>query len=161
MTRIFFAALIPVFLVFATALPAHAADPTVTYDKSDPEMNDAIRAARKRLDWFLEGVESGRLPRDGASLKVAVPKSDGGAEHIWMFDFKRDGNRFEATVGNEPAYVPGMKLGDRYSFGREQISDWIYFRGEMMHGAYTLRVMLPRLPKREADQLRAVLAPLE
>ena len=160
MTRLF-CAIAVCFALLPVASPSHAddPDPTITFSKSDEEMNRAIREARSRLDWFLDGIESGRLPADGAALKVAVPKGDGGAEHIWMFDFERTGDRFVGTVGNRPVHVADMQLGDRYSFSRGQISDWIYLRGEMMHGAYTLHVMLTRMPARDAEQLRRSLAP--
>lgn len=70
-------------------------------------------------------------------------------------------NTLEATVANDPVHVRHIvKLGDRYSFALQQNSDWMYYEGDVIHGGYTIRVLLPRLPKEQADAFKAVLAPL-
>ena len=144
----------------AGSLPVRAGDPIINFRTGDPEMNAAITEARSTLDGFLSGIADGSIPAADASLKVAVPSSQG-AEHIWMGAFQRlaDGS-FQATVGNEPNFVPDLKLGDRYVFEAGQISDWMYFANDQLHGAYTLRVMLPRMPAHQAAQFLAILAPL-
>ena len=47
-----------------------------------------------------------------------------------------------------------VKLGQRYSFTRKEISDWSYIAGGKMHGNYTLRVALESMPKEEAEALK-------
>ena len=42
----------------------------------------------------------------------------------------------------------------------DEITDWLFVANGEMHGAYTLRVMLPRLPEAQAAEFRAMLAPL-
>ena len=148
------------FLPMADQNTANAGDPIVMFDPSDPEMNEAIRQARLTLRVFFEKLVNGEA--ESPSIKVAVPDGDDNAEHIWMSGLSlRDDKRLEATVANDPVYVTHlMKIGDRYAFTVDQISDWMYYRGEMIHGAYTLRVMLPRMPEDQADGFRSVLAPL-
>lgn len=140
---------------------ALADDPVVLFEQGNPEMNAAIRAARATLDDFLEDLANGMIPREGAAVKVAVPKSHGNAaEHLWMAQITRHGERFEASVDNEPVAVETLKIGDRYAFSRDQISDWNFWSDGALHGAYTLRVMLPRLSPDRADYYRNILVPL-
>ena len=131
-------------------------DPFVAYEPNDPEMNAAIKSARATLDTFLASPE---FELDTAALKAALPH-DNGAEHIFMLDVRRDGDLFEGTIGNAPVYLPGLRQGDRHRFGYDQISDWTYSTGGKIHGGYTVRAMLSRLPQAEADALAARLAPL-
>jgi uncharacterized protein YegJ (DUF2314 family) len=145
----------------ARQTPALAGDPVILYSDSDPEMNEAIDAARATLDGFLEFYFSPDFNADGGALKVAIPTPDGGAEHIFVSRIERKGpTAFEGSIDNEPHNLPSLRLGDRYQFSRDQISDWNYWKDQKLHGSYTLRAMLPRLPKAQADAYGAMLAPL-
>ena len=153
-----------VFCLMALALlvaPAESADETIQFADDDAAMNAAIAEARATLDGFLALYESGQIDREGAALKVAVPTTEGlCCEHLWMASFSREGDVFRAVVANEPADVNYLQLGQPYQFTRENISDWNYNADGKIHGAYTLRVMLPRMDPRQAAEFRAVLAPL-
>ena len=155
------AALLSVVVVVSEATMSSAADPTFLFSSTDPEMNTAIKSARSTLEDFLNLTQSGGFCGTDSSLKVAVPYGDDNQEHIWMGDFQlQSDGRFEATVGNDPVYVTGLNFGDRYAFGRDQISDWMYWEDGHIHGAYTLRVLLPQMPAEQADEFRTILAPL-
>ena len=150
-----------VLLSLLIAAPAQAGDPTVAYSPNDPEMNTAIDAARDSLDGFLGLYFDPATRFQAAALKIAIPADGGGAEHIYVVDIARDGRtHFVGTIDNDPVRLPQISLGDRYRFSRDQISDWNYFKDGKLHGAYTLRVMLPRMAKEQADQYRQILAPL-
>ena len=149
-----------IVLSLLTFVPLAMADGTVvTSRSSDPQMNSARQQARDRLDWFLNGIENGSIPVAMASLKVAVPKPDGGAEHLWVESFTSNREGFVGVIANDPVVV-SLNRDDRYKFSRKQITDWMFWKDGKIHGGYTLRAMLPRLPKEEADELRALLAPL-
>lgn len=143
------------------ALPAQAADPVVAFATDDPEMTAAIEAARTTLDNVLERKATGGIPAEALSLKVAIPKTGGGSERIYVNGIVQiDEATFEGLLANEPDALPDLKIGDRYRFTHDQIVDWLFVVNGKMHGSYTLRVMLPQLPKDQADQFRAMLAPL-
>ena len=148
-------------LLVGSFSPTMAGDPTYLFSSDDPEMNDAIKGARATLDDFLNLIQTGGFGGSDPSVKVAVPYGADNREHIWMGDFQMaaDGS-FEATVANAPVNISGMNLGDRYAFNRDQISDWMYFDNNKIHGAYTLRAMLPRMSAEQAAGFREALAPL-
>ena len=148
-------------LITALVTPALAADPTITFAPDDPEMSAAIKAARATLDNVLERKATGGIPAEALSLKIAIPKEGGGTERIYVNGIVQiDETTFEGLIANDPKALPDMKMGDRYRFTRDQIADWLFVANGQMHGSYTLRVMLPKLPKDQADRFRAMLAPL-
>lgn len=144
------------------SLPAAGGgEEVVLYDDDDREMNAAIDAARGTLDGFLAKLDDPSFRPEMASLKVAIPTPDGGAEHIFLTGINRLGpDSFEGMINNDPVNLPDLALGDRYRFDRDQISDWNYVMDGRIHGSYTLRVMLPRLPADQAEKLDRMLAPL-
>ena len=148
-------------LAAALSGPALAGDPVIEFRPDDPEMNAAIEGARETLDNVLERFATGGIPKDALSLKVAIPKPGGGDERIFVGAVEQKGpTEFSGTIDNNPNSLPDLKLGDRYEFTHEQIVDWLFVMNGQMHGAYTLRVMLPHLPKDQAEGFRAMLAPL-
>ncbi len=153
--------ILAVFLGGVLLPTAHAAESVVTFAVDDPEMAPAIEAARETLDNVLERKATGGIPAEALSLKVAIPKEGGGAERIYLNGIVQiDETTFEGLLANDPSAVPDLKMGDRYRFTHDQIVDWLFVANGQMHGSYTLRVMLPKLPKAQADQFRAMLAPL-
>ncbi len=150
--------------LLCTATLANAADPTVDFGDNDAAMNTAIEQARASFDDFWTRVANADgLSDHGASIKVAVPipGQPGSHEHIWMGPCKRIGGvHFICIVNNDPVDVD-LKPGDAYPFSREAVSDWMIRRDDgKVEGAYTLRVILPRLSKDQADTLRPLLLPL-
>jgi len=50
--------------------------------------------------------------------------------------------------------VKKVKLGQEYTFTRNEISDWMYMAAGKMQGNYTLRVELESMPPKEAAALK-------
>ena len=140
--------------------PAMAGDPVIDVPNANQEMKAAIAAARASIGaQFWPRMEDPR----GADLllvKVAVPTPDEGREHIWVERARRlaDGS-MTGFLMNEPNDFPGA-MGDRLDFAESWISDWMYRLDGKIHGAYTLRVLLPRMHPAQAAEYRATLAPL-
>jgi uncharacterized protein YegJ (DUF2314 family) len=120
-------------------------------------MNAAIAKARETLPVFWQHVMAGGPSESEHSLKLAL--SDGATiEHFWCGDLQ--GNSLAATcaIANEPEYVHTVRFGQRVEVDPSVISDWMYRRDGKIVGAETLRVIIPRLPKDEAEALSAMLA---
>ena len=64
-----------------------------------------------------------------------------------------------ATINNEPRDIAGLKIGQRVTVPLGQLTDWMYTREGKIHGGQTIRAIIPALPKAQADQYRAMLAP--
>lgn len=62
------------------------------------------------------------------------------------------------VISNEPVNVHSVSYGERIAVDPEIISDWLYYRDGKIVGGETIRVILPRLEKKEAATMRALLA---
>lgn len=148
-------------LAVASPTGASAQDQTFDYKGDDPVMNKAMETARDNLPRFFDEIRSPEVA--GIMLKVAVDATDIGhtLEHIWMTDCRRGAKKaFACIVANDP-HTSNVKQGQAYEFNMAEVTDWAYFDGQgKMHGAYTIRVILPQLPEDQAAEYRAILAPL-
>lgn len=139
--------------------PAAGEPPETLYtgEYDETAMDEAIADARANLDHFLASLQAG----PGEEHCVKAPIEDGEhVEHFWLVDISYEDGVFSGTVNNEPGLVSNVKLGDKVSLKKEEVSDWLYMADDRMHGNYTLRVMLPGMPPEQAEAFRAVLAPL-
>ena len=123
------------------------------YDQK--EMDEAIARARREVDTFIAILEK----EDGENFGVKAPVTDKGqTEHFWLSDITYKDGKFDGLIGNDPGIVSNVKLGDKWSIKKEDISDWMYMRDGKIHGTYTMRPLMKTLPKEEADALRSMLA---
>lgn len=128
-------------------------DPNVTQVRTDDEiMNAAMEKARETLPRFLE-MSKERVP-SRYSIKMPL-ETDGKVEHIWMVVTGYDGKTFAGKLSNTPAFSKAVAEGSDVTVAAEEISDWMITRKEGIYGAYTLRALLPRMPKEQADAYRA------
>jgi uncharacterized protein YegJ (DUF2314 family) len=141
----------------AFAQEQRAKDETIDFSRDDPEMNAAIKKARSSLVEFWKAFTSPRPGEQAFFLKVAIPYGQNRNEHFWLSNITRDGERLVGTIENDPNYAKHVGRGQRYAFDEDHISDWMFRRNGKIVGAETLRVMLPRMPKDQADGLRAQL----
>uniref|UniRef100_A0A9E7ZQS0 DUF2314 domain-containing protein n=1 Tax=Bosea sp. NBC_00436 TaxID=2969620 RepID=A0A9E7ZQS0_9HYPH len=156
--RILAAVLLAVAFAVPAVWQAHAQDPTYDYRTGDPEMAKAVAAARGSLPRFREDFQARRGER--FVVKVAIPvKGVDAREHIWMSLDAIEGDVFVGRLANEPRRLAPLVKGSPYRAADAMISDWGYVRGGLMHGNYTTRLMLKRLPAREAEALRQALSP--
>jgi uncharacterized protein YegJ (DUF2314 family) len=141
------------FLLVAAG-PSGAGDPIVMFKKGDTAMNTAIAKARSTLPAFLKALSSGE-----GMFSIKAPVTDSGfTEHIWLRGIEVSGADFVGVIDNDPAKIDNVKLGDPFRIAQSGITDWMVVRDSKIYGAYTLRAMLDRLPKEQADGLRARLA---
>lgn len=132
-----------------------AADKVEIVPDSDPEMARAYAKARASLDEFLSLMESKRPDLSDFSVKVGV-KDGARTEYFWLDELSRTGDDFTGTISNEPQFVEGVKIGQRYAFKRADIVDWMYVSGlGKMHGNFTACAMLTKEPAEQAAQIRA------
>jgi uncharacterized protein YegJ (DUF2314 family) len=131
-------------------------DEIVHMEDEAPAMRKAFEVARASLDDFLKLAKSPPDHLSSFALKVAVSQA-GNTEYFWVTDFKAKGAvQFTGEINNEPRLVKTVKLGQRYSFTRDQIVDWIYMdeAEQKMMGNFTMCALLTQESKEEAEQIR-------
>ncbi len=114
-------------------------DPVVKVEHDNEKMNAAMEKARDTFPLFLRNWKT--MPNDGASVKIAVPTPDDSLEHIWFEPITITNDEVTGTCANDPANVPGLKYGDKRTFKRSDISDWMIMVGRKCYGGYTIRVL--------------------
>jgi uncharacterized protein YegJ (DUF2314 family) len=154
--QIIVALLAALALTVAQFAPA-AADPVIAVPSEDAEMNAAIVKARASLPEFFKTFDNPGPGENGFSLKVRIPYGTGtSAEHFWLTDIERKGDKFAGTINGEPENAKQVQSGQRYEFGEQEISDWLFMRNGKMVGNETMRPLLERMPADEAERYRAL-----
>ncbi len=121
----------------------------------DPDMARAIGKAREDFHFFVQRLRRPQPGDENFAIKAGVTH-EGNVEHLWLTNVRVDGTGFEGEIANDPQVVP-LKLGDRWRGGLDQLSDWTFFSEGLMQGNFTLRAMLPRMPKAQREQARVML----
>ncbi len=123
------------------------------YDEA--EMDAAIARARSEVDEFIAEFEAG----NGEDFSVKAPIEDGDkTEHFWLTDITYSDGQFTGLIGNDPGVVSNVQFGDSWTIAKSDISDWMFFRDEKIHGNYTMRPLLKGMPADEAAAWREMLA---
>jgi uncharacterized protein YegJ (DUF2314 family) len=131
-------------------------DEIVHMEDEAPAMRKAFEVARSGLDEFLKLAKNPPDHYSSFALKVAVSQA-GNTEYFWVTDFTaKGGTQFTGEINNEPRLVKTVKLGQRYSFSRTQIVDWIYMdeAEQKMVGNFTMCALLTQESREEAEQIR-------
>ena len=119
------------------------------------EMDAAIARARGEVDVFIKELSQG----NGTNFAVKAPIDDQEkTEHFWLTDVVYRDGTFEGVIGNEPGVVTNVKMGQKWSLKKLEISDWMFMRGGKMYGNYTMRPLLKTMPADEAAKLQSLLA---
>ncbi|MGL4233567.1 MAG: YegJ family protein [Casimicrobium sp.] len=156
----FIALLSASFLALSLTTPntATAKDPDtlVRGGYNQAQMDAGIARARKEVNAFLDVLAKD----DADSFSVKAPITDkNGTEHFWLVDITYDKAKatFIGSIGNRPGIVRNVKAGQEWTIKRDEISDWMYTRGEKIHGGYTIDPLLATMPKDQAAAMKAKL----
>lgn len=119
----------------------------------DREMNAAIEKSRGSLGSFWRSYDTPASGETDHALKVAIP-GNGTTEHFWLTRIKRENGKISGVISNQPQSVTTVKMGQRYEFTPDMISDWTFKRNGKLVGNETMRVLLPRMPEEQAAVYR-------
>ena len=137
----------------APAIPAKQKDGVISVLSEDKDMNAAIQKARGALSSFWTSYGSPAAGEADHALKVAVA-GNGTTEHFWLTRIKREAGKISGVISNQPQSVKTVKVGQRYEFTEDMISDWTFKRNGKLVGNETMRVLLPRMPEEQAAVYR-------
>ena len=130
-------------------------DSVISVDSDDADMKAAMDRARAEVDAVIQKLQGGEI--EGMSVKVPI-KDGGETEHFWLNTVTFQAGTFTGTVDNDPETVHNVKLGDKVSVKKDEISDWLYMKDGKMHGNYTLRVLFKQMPPDEVAKYKRLLA---
>jgi uncharacterized protein YegJ (DUF2314 family) len=138
----------------AAAVPPSAPkDGVISVLSEDKEMNAAIEKARGSVGEFWKSYDGPAANETDHALKVAIA-GNGTTEHFWLTRIRREGDKFSGVISNRPQSVTSVKLGQRYEFTAEMVSDWTFKRNGKLVGNETMRALLPRMPEEQAAVYR-------
>lgn len=141
----------------AAAAPAQttqvAKERVISVLSEDKDMNAAIHKARASIGMFWKSYETPGAGETDHALKVAVA-GNGTTEHFWLTRIKRDGEKYSGVISNQPQSVKTVKIGQRFQFTADMVSDWTFKRHGKLVGNETMRVLLPRMPEEQAAVYR-------
>lgn len=119
------------------------------FDES--EMDAAIAKARATVDEFIEVLAE----RDADQFSIKAPITDSnGTEHFWITNISYENGTFSGKIANDPGIVEKVQFGDSWTVTEDGISDWMYVRGEKIHGGYTIDPLLDSYSEEEAQKMR-------
>ena len=135
-----------------------SSDGIVNVPSDDVEMNKAISDANQSLSHFWSVYESPKNGEGEFALKVRIEDKLGNVEHFWTTDIKKDNGKILGVIDNDPEYVKTVEFGQEIEIPEKDISDWTYVKNEKIYGGFTIRVLLDRISKQEAEQIRSQLS---
>lgn len=137
----------------ASAAPVVPKERVISVLSEDKEMNAAIQSARHSIASFWRSYDGPGPGEADHALKVAVA-GNGTTEHFWLTRIKREGDKISGVISNQPQSVKTVRIGQRYVFSEDMISDWTFKRNGKLVGNETMRVLLPRMPEEQAAVYR-------
>ena len=131
-------------------------DPDPIVQADDPEMEAAVREARRNVYVLTSALQgAGERPR-AVSVKVAVKDGDA-VETLTLTDVHLENGNLVGRIDDPPMRVQNVQMGQQYSVVPHEVVDWFIIRGDQMQGGYTFRVMRSRLDPEQRAELDSAL----
>jgi uncharacterized protein YegJ (DUF2314 family) len=129
---------------------------TIDVHETDHKMNVAIKNAIQTFPEFLDRYTNRKETDTEFSVKVMI-EDQYGVEHFWVSDIEIKEDMFVGYIANEPQQVKSVVLGQKVNFQKQIISDWAYNDNGIRQGSFTLKVLLNRMPKGQADYYKRII----
>ena len=131
-------------------------DEVILVGRDDPEMVAAIKKARASLPAFWQRFSNPGANEESFLIKVMISDAFG-VEHFWCGRLKKEGDEIECTIANEPHTVRIVEFGQVIHPEQSQISDWMFRKNGYIHGNFTMRVLINRMPPEKAEYYKSML----
>jgi len=146
--------LLPLILIFLVCIACSKTPDTLVSKFDEKQMDAAIAKAKSSVQDFIDELQA----KNADSYSVKAPITDKhGTEHFWVTDVTYKDGAFSGLIGNDPGIVKNVKFGQPWTIKKEDISDWMYIKNEMIHGGFTIEPLLGTFPKEEAEAIRSKL----
>jgi uncharacterized protein YegJ (DUF2314 family) len=113
------------------------------------ELTQITRQARETLPEFIEKFNNPGADEGNFQVKypfAADQESGFSYEHIWLRDIRAEAGVYYGTISNWPCYCSGLALDTEVPFLIENISDWMYTRGEEIIGGRSIKFLIEGIP---------------
>lgn len=117
-------------------------EPIAWFAGEDPAMIEAIRLSQSTFDEFLDAIKS-RDDIEKSLVKYMFAATDAAIEfeHMFLSDFRFDGDVLVGVLCSEPQHVTGLQVGDDVVVERNRVSDWLYVVDGVGTGGQSFQVM--------------------
>ncbi len=109
-------------------------------DREDPDMQEAIRTARRDVDTFLIALHQSEPGCSDFAVKVAFTEQDV-IEHLWLIEPRYEEGVLVGKLASTPQYLTDYLVGGTYAVTPEEVTDWYYYQGDQMVGGYTVKLL--------------------
>lgn len=129
------------------------ADPVEQFAPDDAAMAEARRQAQAGLPDFWARFQSPADDEQGFIVKVSLPWGEA-HETVWATPCTRAANLVTVELINRPQNR-ARHLGEVLDVFESDIVDWAHWRGKVLQGGFSERLMLDRMPPKIAAAKRA------
>ena len=132
---------------------AHAQTGTIRVGSGDAAMNAAISNARAGLPEFWRRFAAPALGENSFVIKFDLAPEATRTELIWGIVVSHANGVTVARLADTPRDTR-FRMGQQVNVRDVDIVDWGYFRGAVMQGQFTTRVLLDAISPTEAAAIR-------
>ncbi|MDB5200663.1 MAG: hypothetical protein JWQ27_72 [Ferruginibacter sp.] len=115
----------------------------------DPSMNAAIDKARKTIHEFDKAFETNDTSCTDFAVKKRYKTPDDGGEHMWVAVVTIENGNYKGIINNEAQQTKEVKYGDTVLIQKNDITDWMYVKNNLLKGGFTLRALRVNMNKEE------------
>jgi uncharacterized protein YegJ (DUF2314 family) len=119
-----------------------APNSVVRINRQDPELESAIKEAKKGMDAFIKELQSPK-PDERFAVK-GMFQTPFGPEYLWVRKPTFENSRFSGVLDQDPMALAGKKKGDDVNFAEKDAVDWMIKDDTETRGAFTEKVLSKR-----------------
>ncbi|MCB1302780.1 MAG: DUF2314 domain-containing protein [Leptospiraceae bacterium] len=142
-------------ILLVLALPLSAS--ILAEAPDDADLAAAVEKARATLPHFWNTLANPTANQESFMIKVRIVDASA-TEDFWCGRIHKEAELVRCTIANEPKKVQSVSFGQEISPKSTQIVDWMYRDNGYIHGNYTMRALIKRMPSEKAEFYRSMLA---
>jgi uncharacterized protein YegJ (DUF2314 family) len=155
----FFLLLFPALLLFSCgeSVPSESAaqrEPVLYADQADEALREIRRQAQETLPVFIRKLQTPTRDEKNFRIKYPFPSDPGSgfsSEHLWLGNITFKDGQYYGTVLNKPYYIKDLDTGDVTVFTIDDISDWMYTKGDAIVGGLSIKYLIEQIPELDRD----------
>jgi len=142
-------------LLFSCEKPADPPEVTVMQVyQDDREIARIAEDARNTLPVFFRYLTRAGAENEHCYVKYPLLADDNSGvnmEQVWLNGIRFKNGRYFGVLVSVPRYLSGMKKGDTVFFDMEDITDWMYVRGDKIIGGESIKYLLETIPEEQRN----------